>query len=85
MSAHQRKETVQSVPILITWEEGKRIVGAKTNATMQRFIDNGFPTAIEVGPRRINGAVGKRMFVKSEVDAWLAARIAERDTACQPA
>lgn len=75
------KPAVQTPPVLIPWEEGKRLIGATTDATMFKYIAMGFPGPLVVGPPRTNGASGKRMFVKAEVDAWLAARIAERDAA----
>ncbi|WP_440090674.1 helix-turn-helix transcriptional regulator [Pseudomonas putida] len=73
------KSTLQTPPVLIPWEEGKRLVGASSDTTMYKYIAMGFPGPLMVGPPRANGASGKRMFVKAEVDAWLADRIAERD------
>lgn len=76
-----QEAAVQTPPLLIPWEEGKRLIGATTDTTMYKYIATGFPGPLVVGPPRSNGASGKRMFVKAEVDAWLAARIAERDAA----
>ncbi|WOB56575.1 MULTISPECIES: helix-turn-helix transcriptional regulator [Pseudomonas] len=76
------RKSVTTVPdFLIPWEEVKRLLGTKSDTTLYKYIALGFPAPLEIGPRRSNGCAGKRMFVKSEVDAWFVARIAERDAA----
>lgn len=83
-----RKPLMPAPDFLMSWDEGKRLIGARSDTTMYKYIALGFPAPLEIGPRRSNGCVGKRMFVRAEVDAWISDRIAERDAAygrAQPA
>lgn len=79
--SNQKKPLMPAPDFLMPWDEAKRLVAAKSDTTMYKYIALGFPAPLEISPRRSNGSVGKRMFVRSEVEAWIKARIAERDAA----
>ncbi|QJC82435.1 hypothetical protein HGP31_07835 [Pseudomonas umsongensis] len=53
------------------------ITGYKRVPTLYDLIQHGFPAPVCVGPRRANGSAGKAMWVRSEVMAFLEAKIAE--------
>ncbi|BBU44948.1 hypothetical protein PPTS312_28630 [Pseudomonas putida] len=79
--SNQKKPLMTAPGFLMPWEEAKRLIDARSDATMYKYIALGFPAPLEISPRRTDGAVGKRMFVRTEVEAWIKAKLAERDAA----
>lgn len=59
--------------LLLRKQTVKTLYGIQSDSTLYEWMDAGsFPKPIKIGPRAV-------AWVKSELDAWEAARIAERD------
>ncbi|MBH3378357.1 helix-turn-helix transcriptional regulator [Pseudomonas asiatica] len=57
------------------------LLGFKNPRTIYVLIKtDGFPAPICVGQRRSDGRAGKSRFVLEEIQAWIAERMAERET-----
>ncbi|WP_178091012.1 AlpA family phage regulatory protein [Pseudomonas sp. Kh13] len=56
-----------------------------SRATLDHWVQAGhFPPPIVIGQMRGSGKVSRVAFLRSEIDAWILARKAERDAAKKP-
>ena len=85
MSRARTREAVKAVDTLMPVEDVMLATGIASRTSLDRYMATGwFPMFVEVGPRRSNGRLGKICWLKSEVDAWILARAAARQTVATP-
>lgn len=70
---------IENRPRLIDRAEVERLVGMKRSAIYVRMSAGLFPKPVSIGgtPEKATAV----RWIESEIDAWVAARIAERDVA----
>jgi prophage regulatory protein len=69
-----QKHTPQALPRLIRFKEVIQRTGRSRAAIYQAMEHSDFPKTVKLGPKSV-------AFVESEIDDWIASRIAKRDTA----
>lgn len=57
---------------LISWKTVREKVPFGRTKVWELAKDGGFPKPVQISPRRV-------AWVEAEIDAWIAARVAERD------
>lgn len=62
----------QGQPELLTRQEVAQLTRLSKSSVERYIRQNRFPKPIDLGPNRV-------AWVRSEIDAWISARIAERD------
>jgi predicted DNA-binding transcriptional regulator AlpA len=73
---------VKAVDTLMPAEDVMYATGISSRTSLDKYVAAGwFPAPVEVGPPRRNGSAGKVAWLKSEVDAWILARVAARPVA----
>mgnify|MGYP001054719036 CR=1 FL=1 len=83
MSRARAKES-KTVDTLLHPDDLMRALGVSRN-TLTKWVDAGhFPAPVEIGMQRRQGWTTRVAWLKSEVDAWILARAAARQTVATP-
>ena len=81
MSRARTREVVSTVDVLMPPEDVMYALGIGSRTTLDKYVAAGWlKPPVEVGPPRRNGSTGKVAWLKSEVDAFILARAAARQT-----
>ena len=80
MSRARAREIAKTVDTFLHPDDLMRAIGVSRN-TLDNWVAAGhFPAPVEIGMTRAGGYAGRVAWLKSEVDAWILARAAARQT-----
>lgn len=80
MSRARAREIAKTVDVFLHPDDLMRALGVSRN-TLDNWVAAGhFPAPVEIGMARAGGYAGRVAWLKSEVDSWILARAAARQT-----